>query len=68
MKYFITILSTFLISFSINAQITVWTEDFDGNGGSGSNWGTLNQNIGVQGITPNGWFISGQECGNAPGA
>ena len=49
------------------SQTTIWSEDFDGNGGSGSNWGTLNQDIGSQGMTANLWYISCQENGNSAG-
>ena len=66
MKYLFIIFSIIVSSLSF-AQVTVWSEDFDANGGAGSNWGTLNQNIGTQGITANRWYISGQECGNAVG-
>ncbi len=51
-----------------NAQIVVWSEDFDGNGGAGSNWGTLNSTIGVQGITPNVFYISDTESGLTAGS
>lgn len=49
------------------AQTVIWSEDFDGNSGAGSNWGILNQDIGVQGATPNQWYISCTENGNAVG-
>ena len=67
MKYLLYIIIPTLILTSACGQTIIWSEDFDGNGGAGSNWGTLNQNIGVQGITANRWYISGQECGNAAG-
>lgn len=53
------------------SQTVIWSEDFDGNGGAGTNWtsgGTLNSTIGIQGISANLWYISDQEDGNAPGA
>lgn len=48
--------------------ILVYEEDFDGNGGAGSNWDILNEDIGTQGDIPNQWYISDQEDGNAAGA
>ncbi len=50
--------------------VTIFEEDFDGNGGAGSNWVTtpLNNDVGVQGITANQWYISDVEAGNAAGA
>ena len=50
--------------------ITIFEEDFDGNSGAGSNWVTtpLNQDVGVQGITANQFYISDAEAGNAAGA
>jgi PKD repeat protein len=49
--------------------ILVFEEDFDGNGGAGSNWVTtpLNNTIGAQGSQPNIWYISDAEDGNAIG-
>ena len=47
--------------------VTVYSEDFDGNGGTGSTWGTLNQDVGAQGSAANRWYISDEEDGNAPG-
>jgi hypothetical protein len=47
---------------------TIWSEDFDGNGGAGSNWGALNQAIGAQGAWANFWYLSDTENGNAAGA
>ena len=48
---------------------TFYSEDFDGNGGSGSTWltGTLNTAIGAQGANANLFYISDQEDGNAAG-
>ncbi|PCJ23457.1 MAG: hypothetical protein COA97_11580 [Flavobacteriales bacterium] len=66
MKFFLIIL-TFLTFLTSNAQVTIWSEDFDGNGGSGSNWGALNQNIGGQGANANLWYISCQENGETVG-
>tara|TARA_R110002072_G_scaffold232309_3_gene389733 strand:+ start:1002 stop:2219 length:1218 start_codon:yes stop_codon:yes gene_type:complete len=57
----------FISTSSFHAQTTIWSEDFDGNGGAGSNWGLLNQNIGIQGMTANLWYISCLENGNASG-
>ncbi len=62
-----------LIFFALigRSQTVIWSEDFDGNGGAGTNWtsgGALNSTIGVQGISANLWYISDQEDGNAPGA
>ncbi|HHG85744.1 MAG TPA: T9SS type A sorting domain-containing protein [Bacteroidetes bacterium] len=46
----------------------IFVEDFDGNGGAGSNWVTapLNQNTGTNGANANLWYISDQENGNLP--
>ncbi len=52
----------------LEAQIVVWSEDFDGNSGAGSNWGTTNNTIGIQGITPNIFYISSTEAGLAAGS
>lgn len=51
------------------AQTTLWSEDFDGNGGAGSNWQTapLNISIGGQGPNANVYYISDAENGNAIG-
>lgn len=60
----------FMIVFCIletHAQTTIWMENFDGNSGTGSNWGLLNENIGVQGSAENQWYISDTENGNASG-
>jgi hypothetical protein len=57
-----------LINLPFQSQTIIWSEDFDNNGGSGSNWGTLNQNVGAQGPTANLWYISCKENGNAAGA
>ena len=57
----------FHADFTVSAQTVIWSEDFDGNSGAGSNWGTLNQDIGAQGATPNQWYISCTENGNAVG-
>lgn len=57
----------FLISFTSQSQTVVWSEDFDNNGGSGSNWSTLNEDIGTQGAIANQWYISSAEAGNAAG-
>ncbi|MCP4441869.1 MAG: hypothetical protein GY810_23425 [Aureispira sp.] len=32
--------------------VIIWSEDFDGNGGAGSNWDILNETIGTQGDIP----------------
>jgi len=56
-----------LHTMSVSSQTIIWSEDFDGNGGAGSNWGILNESIGIQGITENLWYISCQENGNAAG-
>ncbi len=56
-----------LTPFFPKGQTVIWSEDFDGNVGSGSNWGNLNQNIGAQGATANLWYISCKENGNAVG-
>lgn len=69
-KYFISITLIFHVLVGCS-QTVIWSEDFDGNGGAGTNWtsgGTLNSTIGVQGISANLWYISDQEDGNAPGA
>ena len=51
-------------------SMTLFEEDFDGNSGAGSNWTTspLNNITGPQGATPNLFYISDAEDGNAPGA
>jgi len=43
---------------SITAQTIIWSEDFDGNSVAGNNLGTVNQDISVQGVTPNQWYVS----------
>lgn len=48
--------------------VTVFSENFDGNGGAGSRWAVLNENIGAQGAIANQWWISDEENGNAAGA
>ncbi len=65
-------ISIFLLLFAFTgiSQTVIWSEDFDGNGGAGTNWtsgGALNSTIGVQGISANLWYISDQEDGNAAG-
>ncbi len=56
LKYLV--LLTVLISLNYSfSQTVIWSEDFDGNGGAGSNWGILNQDIGVQGNYANLWYI-----------
>jgi len=53
-----------------HAQTTVWSEDFDGNGGAGSNWSTspLNFTVGANDANANIWYISGTENGNSAGS
>lgn len=50
--------------------VTVFSEDFDGNGGAGSRWNTavLNTSIGAQGAYANLWYISDMESGLSPGS
>ena len=66
LKYFLTIVSINL-SLSMFSQTVIWSEDFDGNGGTGSNWGTLNQAIGGQGNLANEWYVSCRENGEGVG-
>jgi len=47
--------------------ISVFSEDFDLNGGSGSNWAVLDEAIGAQGDIPSEWWISDMEAGTAVG-
>lgn len=65
MKTWLLILVYLFTSFGdLNSQVVIYSETFD----SGSpNWGTLNQPIGVQGITPNIFYISNTEAGLAAG-
>lgn len=56
-----------LIGLSVNAQTTFWSEDFDGNSGGGSNWGTLNESVGSQGAQANLWYVSDTENGESAG-
>ena len=60
--------ASLLLSFGVFSQTTIWSEDFDNNGGAGSNWSTLNESIGIQGDIANRWWISDTEAGNAIGA
>ena len=47
--------------------VTVYSEDFDGNSGAGSTWAVTNSTIGSQGNSPNIFYISDQESGEAAG-
>jgi len=67
LKYILPILVLVYFNKS-RAQTVVWSEDFDGNAGSGSNWGILNQDIGVQGNYANLWYVSCQENGMSVGS
>lgn len=58
---------TFTVA-SAGGTTTVFTENYDGNGGAGSNWGVLNSTIGAQGDQPNIFYVSDQESGEAAGA
>lgn len=68
MKQLYMIIISVFCSLGAVAQTTIWLEDFDGNSGAGSNWGILNENVGVQGPAENLWYISDTEDGNASGA
>ncbi|MFT5779852.1 MAG: PKD repeat protein, partial [Crocinitomicaceae bacterium] len=47
--------------------LSVFSEDFDLNGGAGSNWAVLDEAIGGQGDIPSEWWISDMEAGTAIG-
>lgn len=47
--------------------VTVFEEDFDGNGGAGSNWAVVNSVAGAEGDSPNTWYISSAELGQPAG-
>lgn len=49
------------------SQTVIWAEDFDNNGGAGSNWGVLDEANGTQGDIPSQWWISDLEAGTAVG-
>jgi hypothetical protein len=66
LKYFF-ILFFFTLTGKVTCQTVIWSEDFDGNSGLGSNWGTLNQPIGGQGNYSNLWYISCRENGEGVG-
>ncbi len=62
------LISPFLVWFgNAFSQTIIWSEDFDGNGGAGSNWGVLNQDIGAQGGFANQWYVSCRENGEGAG-
>ncbi len=66
MKCFLVIIFIGLSYLGIS-QTVIWSEDFDGNGGAGSNWGALNQDIGGQGNYANLWYTSCVENGQGAG-
>ena len=67
MKKILLACSILLFGNIIYAQTSVFSEDFDNNSGTGSNWDILDEAIGGQGDIPSEWWISDMEAGTAVG-
>ncbi|MBD3636137.1 MAG: PKD domain-containing protein [Crocinitomicaceae bacterium] len=76
MKIRLLIAGFFLLLFNNSqAQTVIWTEDFGtppantlANGFNSGNGAWTVTNVGFNGADANVWYVSGEECGNSPGA